>query len=973
MAKAAADSPTAPHAHDAAPQFALPEAATGAARLAACKAFLAEQTAALRAHHAAGAGGRQIARERADTLDALLRALMLHAVTHYPHGALPAPMALLALGGYGRRELCPLSDVDILFLYPSDTPAAAIKPLQEHLIAEVLYPLWDCGLKVGHYTRTLEEVFGEARGDIRTKTSLLEARYLSGSRPLANAFCKSYRHYFRNEGPLDYIAQRLADQAARRAKASDTVFLQEPDIKNGVGGLRDYQNTLWMAQVKLGITEMRELVELGYLREGDHSEFERSYDFLLRVRSGLHFLLSHPSDLMDLAIQPVLASELGYPQVNDLERVEVFMRDYYRCAHTIYRLSLLVEDRLALALDTQDADAAARQRAELQTPLVQRLDGFLQRGNKLAAESPEVFRADPARLIRVFRHCQQLGCRPDFALAELIRQQSAALIDDALRCDRDACQSFRAILGEVGNVYPTLDLMHELGVLGLFIPEFGKLTCLVQHELYHRYTVDVHTLKTIRELDRLFAADAEPAASKYRQALHETATPQLLYLILLLHDIGKGVGVRGHDESGVRISRPILHRLGLPESKQQIALYIIKNHLLMGRFCQTRDVDDPQTAAALAEHVGDPDRLRYLYVHTFCDARGVGESLWNEYKDLLHTRLYRRTMEHLRLGDDEIQARYLARRHDAQRDILARQLPDISEDEVAAHFDRLQRRYSIYTEPDEIALHLQMVHRLLHTLVTDTATPDAALRPIVEWQNDLNRSHTTVHIVTWDRAGLFYKLAGALSAAGLSILSAKVHSRSDHIAIDSFTIIEPGRGLVQNPKARAKFEQAIRGALLADRDLYPQIVAEAEKHISRYLRGRDAGPHTAFPPSVEIYHEEATDRTVVEIQAADQIGLLFRLAKTIFEHGYNITWARIATEHGIALDAFYIEPNESARSSLGKNGTGNSPGHTAAPPTRPNEAAHTDARDSGASAAAAPSESTLAPLRQALLGIITPR
>jgi len=895
--RAHTDSPT--------PEFSLPDSVDGAARLAKCKAFLAEHTDTLRARHAAGASGREIARARADVIDAVLRALMLHAVTRYPHGALPAPMSLLALGGYGRRELCPLSDIDILFLYPSETPSEAIKPLQDHLIAEVLYPLWDCGLKVGHYTRTIEEVFAEARSDIRTKTSLLEARYLSGSRPLAAHFAEDYRHYYTTESPLDYITQRLADQAERRAKAGDTPFLQEPDIKNGVGGLRDYQNTLWMARVKLGITEMAELVGLGYLRGEDAAAFERAYDFLLRVRNGLHFMLSHPSDLMDLAIQPPLATSLGYPQRNDLERVEIFMRDYYQRVRTILRLSTLVEDRLALTLNSAPTNAAKHKMGS-KAPI----DGFVPRGDTLTAQSPDVFETSPVRLIRVFRHCQSLGCRPDLALAELIRAR-LPLIDAArLRDNRDACESFRAILSEVGNVYPTLDLMHKLGVLGAFIPEFGKLTCLVQHELYHRYTVDVHTLRTIRELDQLFAATADPAALKYRQALHETAAPQLLYLILLLHDIGKGEGVRGHDEAGVRISAPILRRLGISQSKTQIALYIIKHHLLMGRFCQTRDLDDPQTSAALAEHVGDPEQLRYLYVHTFCDARGVGDALWNSYKDQLHTTLYRRTMEHMRLGDDEIQARYLARREAAQADILARRMPDISEDEVTAHFDRLQRRYAIYTEPDEIALHLQMVHRLLLTLVTE-ADPQAALRPVIEWQNDLNRSHTVVHVVTWDRAGLFYKLAGALSAAGLSILSAKVHSRSDHIAIDSFTVVEPGRGLVRAPKKRATFERALRDALLEGRDLYPQIVAEAQKHISPYLLNRDSGPHTAFPPTVEIYHEEATGRTVVEIQACDQIGLLYRLAKTIGEHGYTITWARIATERGIAIDAFYIEQTES--------------------------------------------------------------
>ncbi|MCF7688119.1 MAG: [protein-PII] uridylyltransferase [Cephaloticoccus sp.] len=889
----------------------LPFDATGAERLGICKAFILARTEQMKSWHAAGATGIAVTEARAEIIDVLLVQLFERARKHYQdqHGVLPAPVALLALGGYGRRELCPLSDIDLMFLYPTKTKAATIKPLQEFLTNEILYPLWDCGLKVGHSTRNADEVFTEARKDIQTKTALLESRLIAGSASLYETFTQAYRSFYTTEKPKEYIAQRLADQATRRAKYGDTVFLQEPDIKNGVGGLRDYQNALWMARVKLGVSTIDELATQNYLRAEEVTEFNQAYDFLLRVRNELHFMVSHPTDVLDLAIQPRLARNLGFTQDNDLERVEFFMQDYYRSARSIFRMSKLVENRLALTLEQPENDQISF-REVLRAQRFQRtkrLDGFIMRGRELAAERDNVFTTDPVRLIRVFRHCQQLNCIPDFHLTTKIRE-NLDLITEQVIHSKDACVSFKAILSEAGAVHPSLKLMHELGVLGRFIPEFDELTCLVQHEFYHRYTADVHTLNAIRELDRIFS-EAEPITLKYREALHETADPTLLYLILLLHDIGKAIGIQGHAASGVKIADPILQRLGVSTENRALVSFIIKNHLIMARFWQKRDVDDPQTAAAFAEMVEDPEKLRHLYVHTFCDARGTAASLWNSYKDTLHTGLYRRTLERLNLGE-EVHARYLERKKMTQQELIARNIPGISPDEIIAHFGLLPERYSIHTDADEIALHIQMVHRLLKTIAN--AESVGSLRPVIEWQDDINRSYTIVNVVTWDRAGLFYKLAGAFNLAGLSILGAKVNSRSDHIAIDTFYVIEPGRGVVQSANAQAAFEKNIEAALLADKDLYPQIVAEAKKHTSRYTLDRNSGPHTSFPPTVEVYHELTMDRTIVEIQARDQIGLLFRLAKGISDQGFDITFARIGTERGIALDTFYIVSSDSA-------------------------------------------------------------
>jgi [protein-PII] uridylyltransferase len=532
-----------------------------------------------------------------------------------------------------------------------------------------------------------------------------------------------------------------------------------------------------------------------------------------------------------------------------------------------------------------------------------RVDGFVVRGDELSAETPQVFQADPVRLLRIFRHSQQLECALDFPLTLLIKESLPLM--PTLAWSPDAALTFRAILSEAGAVYPALQQMHELGVLGAYIPEFDALTCLVQHEYYHRYTADIHTLSAIKELDEIFTRP-EPILAKYRTVLHEIEDPALVYLTLLLHDIGKAVGIQNHSESGVRLARPTMQRLGVSPHGQELVAFVIKNHLAMARFWQKRDVDDPKTAASFAELVGAPERLRCLYVHTFCDARGTSSDLWNSYKDTLHSTLYRNTLERLSLGN-ALDVRFDEKRKMTEQELIAKRIPGISDDEIAAHFSLLPDRYFVLTDASEITLHIQMVNKLLKSI---TATDSVgSLRPVIDWKDDLNRSLTVVNVVTWDRAGLFYKLAGAFSVAGLNILGAKVISRTDHIAIDTFYVVEPGRGVVQNAAAQESFAKIIESALVSNADLYPEILNQAKKiAATRYLYSKSGETlQSSFPPTVDVYHEISMQRTIVEVQARDQIGLLYRLAKTIYDFGFDITFARIGTERGVAIDTFYIE------------------------------------------------------------------
>jgi [protein-PII] uridylyltransferase len=881
---------------------------TGAERIAACKSFLKEAMSDLRIRHDGGESGLEVAHGRSAIIDAMVSHLFADAIEGHARarGPTPAAVSLIALGGYGREELAPWSDVDIMFLYPSRSRPAVVEPFQAHLTQEILYPLWDCGLKVGHSTRTVDDVFVQAKREIQTMTSLLEARYVAGSAALADSFLVAYRNFYLTDDPKGYILARLEDQSTRRAKYGNTVFNQEPDIKNGVGGLRDYQNALWMARVKLGISRMEDLADGGHLSAEDVGEVTRAYDFLLRVRNELHFETSRPTDVLNLDAQPRVAWNLGYNQQELLARVERFMQDYYRSAQTIFRVSTAIESRLAVTIGRKSTGAKAPLRETLRIARLRRarrVDGFIVRGHELAAERPGVFEQDPVRLIRVFRHCQQLDCTLDFHLAEQIRQSLPLIANIAL--SPDAGVAFLAILSESGAVYPALQRMHELGVLGRFLPEFDALTCLVQHEFYHRYTADVHTLNAIRELDLIYT-EADPIKLKYRDVLHEVEDPVLVYLTLLLHDIGKGEGIQNHSQAGVRLATPIMERLNVSARGQELVSFVIKNHLAMARFWQKRDVDDPKTSASFAELVGDAEHLRCLYVHTFCDSRGTSSDLWNSYKDTLHTTLYRNTLERLRLGA-AIDASNDEKRKMTQQELIARRIPGISDDEIAAHFSLLPDRYFILTDGSEITLHIQMVNKLLKSI---TATDSVgSLRPVIDWKDDLNRSLTVVNIVTWDRAGLFYKLAGAFSVAGLNILGAKVISRTDHIAIDTFYVVEPGHGVVQNAAAQESFAKIIETALVSNSDLYPEILAQAKKiAASRYIFSNGGETlHSSFPPTVEVYHEISMQRTIVEVQARDQIGLLYRLAKAIFDFGFDITFARIGTERGVAIDTFYIE------------------------------------------------------------------
>ena len=861
--------------------------------------FLDHGNKVLARYHRRGGGGRRVALSRSILLDVLIERLFELALLHWRResGKEPFQCAVLALGGYGREELCPLSDIDVMFLYPQRVSRdKSLAAFQRSLSDTILYMLWDLGLKVGHSTRTLQEAMDEAMADIQTKNALLESRRVCGSEALAARFDREYNRFIDRDNARTYIDQRLKDQYARRERFGNTVFLQEPDLKNGIGGLRDFQNIIWMARLKLNTRDLATLVKKGILSKSEQRALNEAHEFLLRARNELHAQSKRPTDLLNLEKQPRVAWGLGYRQRDIFRRVEVFMRDYYRHARLVDRLSHYIEERLAL-----EANGRVSFRAVIESRRrPNEVDGFIVARGEISAASERVFQQDPLRLLRVFRHAQQFKVGIHFELLRLI-EKNLGLIDDALVRSDEAARCFRSILQSRGEVYPALKQMNLTGVLSRVVPEWEELHCLVQHEYCQRYTADEHTLETIRQLDDIFSGEEPALTTKYREAIEETQLPALLYLILLLHDIGKGRAIENHAETGAEIAETILGRLKLPVELRPRVVHLIRRHLEMARFWQHFDIDDPRTTQAFAEMVGDPESLRYLYVLTFCDARGTSLSLWNSYKDALHTHLFAATRSHM--GE---QPANMPRLEMISKESIFGKVPELSKEEVEAHFNLLPERYFIHNNAEEIVLHLHMVHELLETIAE--ADSLGSLSPVVEWQDDVNLGLSAVHVVTWDRAGLFYKLAGAFSVAGLSIVSSKALTRADHITIDTFYVSEPDGGIVRNKKARELFHSHLEDALLHNRDLLKEIEEQAARHRKPSFLRREDRLQAPLQPSVDVYHELSLRRTIIEVQATDSIGLLYRIARAIYDHGFDITFARISTEKNVAVDTFYIEP-----------------------------------------------------------------
>ena len=881
----------------------FPPNATPVEKLARYKNFLKVESHRLKLLHRAGAEGREICQARAAILDALLQHLWATAKASLSAQAQKEfPLiALVAIGGFGRAELNPHSDIDFMFLHEGQVALTKPLPYLAKLIDGVLYPLWDIGLKIGYSVRDLADCVKVANSDMQSKTSLIESRLIAGSETLFAKYQKVVVQKCVVGYEEKYIAARLEDQATRRAKFGNSACMQEPNVKNGCGGLRDFQNLLWMAFFKYRTRTVRDLETQEFVSDAERKQLDAAYDFLLRVRTELHYNTNRPQDVLGKNLQPAVATNLGYTDRSPSLRIEKFMRDLYVHMRNVYLTTRTLEQRMAL-LSPQQTSRLARLRRLLPGSAARKMpepvDGFLFVTGEIRAANNRIFRDSPRRLMRVFLHAQQrhLTLHPD--LAQLIRNQ-LSLVNREFLNDEHVRETFLTILERRGEVAQVLRAMHEVNFLGKYLPEFGKLTCLVQHEFYHQYAADEHTLVCLEQLDKIWEAQ-EPPYKNYAPIFQSLERPGLLYLALLLHDVGKAIPhEKGrHAEAGATLAMRAAKRLQLDPASAETVQFLVENHLLMATVSQRRDLDDPTVIRNVARQIGTPEKLNLLALLTFADSQGTSDKLWSGFKDSLLWQIHSRALALLTGGTEFRRASAQARA--AVRDLVRELAPRrITDEELDAHFNQLPQRYfEIYT-PAQIQDDLELTHRFMHRLILEG---QRALAPVTAWIDERDRGYSLVKVCTWDRAGLFGKIAGSLSAAGLNILGAQIFTRADGIALDTFFVNDARIGMLAGPDQREKFSDLLEKVLTGETVDFPALIARQTAQRSSY------SAYLGERLETQIYfdNDASEERTLIEIGTEDRLGLLYTISQTFVELHLDIAAARIVTERGAAIDSFYV-------------------------------------------------------------------
>ncbi|HEV2696297.1 MAG TPA: [protein-PII] uridylyltransferase [Verrucomicrobiae bacterium] len=877
--------------------------ATPAEKLARYKNFLKVETHRLKLLHRAGAEGIKVCQGRAAILDVLLRHFWETAVrtlTPQAQKEFP-PISLVAIGGYGRAELNPHSDIDFMFLHENQVVAGKPLPHLGRLIDGVLYPLWDIGLKVGYSVRNIDDCIKVANTDMQSKTSLIESRLVIGNESLFKKYQKAVVANCVVGFESKYIAARIEDQTSRRTKHGNSACMQEPNIKNGCGGLRDFQNLLWMSFFKYRTRSLRDLQEREFVTPSERKQLEAAYDFLLRVRSELHYHANRPLDVLSKSVQPAVATNLGYSDRSPSKRIEKFMRDLYTHMRNVFLTTRTLEQRMALLSPEQTGRIARLRRLVTGTKprkLPEPVDGFIFVAGEIRAAHNRIFRDSPRRLMRVFLHAQQrqLLLHPD--LAQLIRSQ-LSLVDREFLNDEHVRETFLTILERRGEVASTLRSMHEVNLLGKYIPEFGKLTCLVQHEFYHQYAADEHTLVCLEQLDKIWEAKEQPY-QHYAPLLQSLERPGILYLALLLHDVGKAAEhAQGkHADASAVMAMRAAKRLQLEGTAASTLRLLVEQHLLMASISQRRDLDDPMVIKSVARQLGSPENLNLLTLLTFADSQGTSDKLWNGFKDSLLWQLHSRALVVLTGGTEFVRA------EQEQRETLLKEVrklvPEaIGDLELGVHFDSLPPRYFQIHLAEEITADLEVVHRFIQRQVLEE---EGTLTPITHWRDERDRGYNLVKICTWDRAGLFGKIAGTFSAAGLNILSAQIFTRTDGIVLDEFFVNDARTGGLATREQHEKFDHLVAKVLTGE---------EVDLHA---LIDRQRGNRTAYQAyagermetQIRFDNEASELRTLIEIETEDRLGLLYAISETFAELQLDISAARIVTERGAAIDSFYI-------------------------------------------------------------------
>ena len=867
------------------------------------KRFLKLKEQRIKQRHRAQFSGAETCRMRSDVIDFLIRVLWEESVaTLEPADRAKLTISVVAHGGYGRRVMSPGSDVDLTFMLPGYS--GAVPEFVGKLISDFLLYLYDLNFKVGHGVRSVGDCYELANTDMETKTALMEARFLTGDERPFKEFRKGFDKECMKGREEEFLTLRQQDLAKRHGKYDNTPFVQEPHVKNGCGGLRDYQNLIWMSYAKLGTLNPKELVAGGYISKSGWQEIEKAYAFILRVRNEMHYSERRAQDQLTLRLQGVVATNLGYRHKRILRRIEALMHDYYTATRDILQRSSEIMDRFHL----QQLESAehrrglrgflARSKTKKQT---EKFDGFIRKHERVYAEEKNVFKEDPARLMRLFLHTQQRHLRLSPDLFQLV-QDNFRLVDQSFRYSKVNRETFEAILSKKGDVSRILRQMHRVGFLGKWMPEFGALTNLVQHEFFHLYTADEHTLRTIDKLDEL-ADPTLPGVKLYQQLFHDLQQPVILYVALLLHDAGRAANKKTHSDESTTLAAAVCRRLQITGERRRLLLFLVDNHLLMYRTATTKSLEDPQVIEEFGNIVRTKENLDTLLVMTYADSKGTSDKSWTGYKEAAIRQLYYNTLSFLKAPADFMRSLH-APLDDVQKDVLKKCGGDF-EAEVAAHFQHMPASYFNFREAADIAAHVKLFREFFVKLGTQEAA-EAGLLPVMQWTDHPEQGYSDLIVVGWDRHLLLARVAGALAAQSINILSADFFRRGDHLVLDIFRVCTTNFTAVSTKAARNRVEAAVKAAFLDQHFDFSREIAEK--------RAAATTPHDAIsgeiPQRVYVNNHVSPDETVLELQVLDRLGLLHDVFIAVGRLGLNITHARINTEKGVAIDSIYIQDEQ---------------------------------------------------------------
>lgn len=858
----------------------------------------------LEALHRESGSGRRVNETHSDLVDRLVRRLFEVAEEiHVARGGrIVQGITIIAVGGYARREMSIHSDVDLLLLYRDE-----LGPFVEFVAERMQYWLWDGGVSLGFATRTIEQTVELGREDVTVRTGVLMARYLCGDGEFFHDFADRIRGELLPD-PVAFVSEQRQLLRDRQAEYGDTLFLLQPNVKEGAGTLRDYHAAYWVARgTQPSVRNVDDFLHFGLLTEPEMDEYRDALEFLWRTRNELHLQAGRANDQMSFELQETLSEALGYgsmqqardeaperlpgdggtladlrfePDDPDLP-VERFMRDYYRHARAIKTYSELVIDQCASRVDeTAPGDVESR-------PVE---DGFAISKGQLIIPHAAHLREDPLRILRVFVIAQRHEVRLSRIAQRLVRE-NMHLLDDERRASPEVSEMFMSILSSETRVTRTLMSMNDVGVLAQVIPEWEHIVCRWQHVIYHTYTVDVHSIFLVEELRRLWRGKHARTMPALTELIREIEDRAVLFLGCLLHDIGKGFG-GDHSNKGVIRAQQTVERLGLSKERADRVLFIVQHHLLMSHLAQSRDLSDAKLILELAQICGDRTNLRNLYLATFADIRASSVEGWTDWKGQLLRELYERTAEMLETGAERpdqavalLEARVERRRAGAREELMHL---GVGESKIESLFDQLPRRYFLSHTPRQIARHAQLVLRF----------GDGSR--VVTAHREMKGGFTELMICTEDVHGLYGQVAGVLTACGLNILGSHVYTTRGGLALEIYRTRTPRGGPDERAMVWKEVAESLENVLNGSVE-----VEELVRRRRRPVGGTRLPSHKE--PRVLISNTESEFYTLLDVIADDRLGLLYDVTRTIGEQGVAIYISKAATIKDQVTDAFYVK------------------------------------------------------------------